>query len=345
MVIVNNPGDWKYIYTPLKHPPWDGLSIADLVFPFFILAVGVSIPFSLDGKRINGFSGFELILFILRRTFIIFGIGIFLNSFPYFVWEDLRIPGVLQRIALMYFFLGMIHLYVRKLSFQIFLFVSILFGYYYVIVWIPPPDFPSGQKFSYNAHFNYAAFIDRSLLNGHLWKYTKTWDPEGILSTFASLGTGILGLWLHRYWLYNAERIWKYATCFLVAGILFHWIFPVNKSIWTSSFILVTGGLGLLVVFLLGHIPSRVGEVYGSPIIDMGRSALFVFVWTGILSRLLVMEWKGFVPKHVILKNLYLDGDPYIRSFFYSILYLVFVFLSLYLYRYLTKLIRKIVPY
>jgi predicted acyltransferase len=346
MVIVNNPGDWKYIYSPLKHPAWNGVSIADLVFPFFIIAVGMSIPFAMHKKQVNEEkSNLQILNFVLKRFFILFLLGLFLNAFPFFEWEGLRIPGVLQRIALVYLFCSMIFLFIKPTVWQAFLFVLVLVGYYILIVRIPPPDWNGEGSFVYSPVYNWAAYLDRSLLDGHLWKYTKTWDPEGVLSTVPAICNGLIGLWIGCFWIHKKYLLWVMGLLFLIMGIFVAELFPINKSIWSSSFVLVTGGLGLLFFYFLDLLDSWIGESksfhrYFSPIFIMGRHALLVFFLIGIISRLLVLDWNGINLKNIIVDQFFRGFDPYLGSLLYSLFYLGFVYLILNIYNFFLKLIK-----
>ncbi|MCC5816197.1 MAG: DUF5009 domain-containing protein [Leptospira sp.] len=346
MVIVNNPGDWTYIYTPLRHAPWNGFSLADLVFPFFIIAVGVSIPFAMHKKQVNEEkSNLQILFFVFKRFFILFLLGLFLNAFPYFEWEGLRIPGVLQRIALVYLSCSMIFLFLRSPIKQGFLFTVILIGYYILIVRIPPPDWSGDESFVFNSKHNWAAYLDRIIMEGHLWKYTKTWDPEGLLSTLPAIASGLIGIWVGSYWMHKKYFLWVIGLVFLIFGLIAAEFFPINKSIWSSSFVLVTGGLGLLFFYFLNLLDSWIGESksfhrYFSPIFIMGRNALLVFFSTGLISRILILDWKGTTLKKIVVDLFFRGYDPYLGSLIYSFIYLAIIYLILIIYNFFMKLIK-----
>ncbi|RYG21379.1 MAG: DUF1624 domain-containing protein, partial [Chitinophagaceae bacterium] len=190
MILVNNPGSWDYVYAPLRHAEWHGCSPTDLVFPFFLFIVGLSINYALVSvKETTGLS-FSIAFKIIKRTLILFLLGIFIAAFPVFEWNELRIPGVLQRIAIVFFVSSLIFLTLSK-QVQVVLTIVILIGYWAVMTFIPVPN---GEVNNLAPGKNIAAWVDNYLLNGHLWSFTKTWDPEGVLSTLPALASVMIGI-------------------------------------------------------------------------------------------------------------------------------------------------------
>lgn len=251
MILINSPGKDK-AYSLFFHSPWDGCTAADLVFPFFIFIMGVSLVFSLSRQMQQGAAFKGLIITIGRRTALIFLVGLFLNAFPHhFSLETIRIPGVLQRIALCYFFGALLFLGTRP-STQALLAALILLGYWLSLTLIPVPGFGAGQL---TPKGNLAAWLDRLLfLPQHL--YRPSHDPEGLLSTFPALATTLLGT-LTGSWLLSRFNHRKKILGLCLAGLLalsagWFWglWFPINKALWTSSFVLWTGGWALLVFAL-----------------------------------------------------------------------------------------------
>lgn len=244
MILVNSPGN-NTAYAWLEHSTWDGCTLADLVFPFFIFIIGVSCVLSLSKARERGLSTQQLLPKIIKRSILIFLIGLFLNAFPYhFDWASIRIVGVLQRIALCYFFTAWLFLKTSVRA-QAFIIMAILIGYWFVLTLFSAPH--------YGVENNVAAYVDR-LFFGPAHLYLKTSDPEGILSTLPALATALIGNLTGVWLLANTSKQHKLAGMIaagsLVLGIGFIWglWLPINKALWTSSYVLWTGGLALLLL-------------------------------------------------------------------------------------------------
>jgi predicted acyltransferase len=246
MILVNSPGN-ETAYAPLDHAPWNGLTPTDLVFPFFVFIVGISLVLSLTRRLEAGEERAALSAQVLKRALIIFGLGLLLNGFPYYHLNTIRIPGVLQRIAICYFF-GALFFIWTNISIQIGAIVILLFGYVWIMTHLQVPGFAAGDL---TKEGNFAAYIDRAVFGAHL--YRPVYDPEGILSTLPAIATGLLGN-LTGYWLRGSGAPKRKLTGCLQAGFVFllagwKWgqYFPINKALWTSSYVLVTAGLALLI--------------------------------------------------------------------------------------------------
>src|SRR5687767_9495347 len=247
MVLVNNPGSWANIYWPLGHAQWHGWTPTDLVFPFFLFIVGVAIPLAL-GKRVE--RGDELkpiVLKIIFRTVIIFLLGMFLAGFPYFELSTIRIPGVLQRIAVCYFFTSIIFLK-TKVRTQIIITIALLLIYWLLMTRMHAPGFATGDL---SKEGSLASFIDRTIFGPHIWRQGKVYDPEGILSTIPAIATTLFGV-LTGQWLRTNKTPYEKVAGLFVAGaccVVIGWcwnpFFPINKALWTSSYVFFTGGLAL----------------------------------------------------------------------------------------------------
>src|SRR5712664_256104 len=189
MVLVNNPGTWVAVYAPLTHTRWHGLTPTDVIFPFFLFIVGVAIPLSppTAGR-------------VLRRAAVIFALGIVLNGLPGFDWATIRIPGVLQRIAVCYLVAGVLFL-VTGWRTHAFVAAGLLLGYWVVMTAVPVPGYGAGDL---GKAGNLAAYLDRALLGSHLWQAAKVYDPEGILSTAPAVATALLGV-LAGHWLRGGQ--------------------------------------------------------------------------------------------------------------------------------------------
>ncbi len=294
MITVNTPGSWSHIYAPLRHAAWHGCTPTDLVFPFFLFVVGVSMFFSFSkyGNTLNH----DSLLRIGKRTLLIFLIGLFLNSFPQWVkdFSHLRIMGVLQRIALVYGFASLIVLSAPK-KWLPFIGGSILFLYWGIIYF-----FGTGDPYSLegNATIPFDTFF---LTENHLYKgFGIPFDPEGLLSTLPAIVTAILG--------YMAGSLIKQSNktdvprklilwggIGVVAGLIWGQFFPINKPIWTSSYVLYTGGLASAFLgILVWIIDLKNYTKWTSFFVVFGMNPLFIFalsgVWAITLSRIIKFE-------------------------------------------------------
>jgi predicted acyltransferase len=293
MVLVNNPGDWGHIYAPLEHASWNGWTPTDLIFPFFLFIVGVSITFALDRARSGelGAGQKSIIWKIVRRSATLFLLGFFLNFFPKFDITTVRILGVLQRIALVYLVCSIIFLKTTPRQ-QIYLFAGLLVGYWLLMTVVPVPGVGYANL---EPTTNLAAWIDRTILTpAHVYKPAKVWDPEGILSTLPAIGTGIIGM-LTGTWLRNsrpvAEKIaWLFAAGCLVTlgGLIWDGFFPINKALWTSSYVLLAGGLAMLGLALCYWLIDVQNYRWGVlPFVAFGVNAITVFFLSGMIPRIM----------------------------------------------------------
>lgn len=243
MILVNSPGNEKP-YVWLDHSEWNGSTLADFVFPFFIFIVGVSLAFTLTKARSKNITFKQLFPKIVKRSVILFLIGLLLNAFPYhFDFETIRVFGVLQRIAICYFIAALLFL-TTTISTQAMIMMGLMIGYWLLMVM-----FPGGYDLTPEG--NFAAYLDRQLFSSaHL--YGKVFDPEGLLSTLPSIATTLLGnltgAWLLSTHTHQIKLVGMTVTGFLalLAGWVWGFWFPINKALWTSSYVLWTGGFALL---------------------------------------------------------------------------------------------------
>lgn len=295
MITVNNPGTWEHVYAPLRHAPWNGCTPTDLIFPFFLFIVGVSIHFAYRDKQPAGLTRKTLVK-ILRRSVIIFALGILLAWFtvPLQNMLDmdrlaaLRIPGVLQRISIVFFGCALLYLstgWVTQLRIGAFLLLS----YSLLMTLVPVPGFGAANL---EPGTNLAAWSDRLLFDGHLWSQSKTWDPEGVLSTLPALVTGILGMLagqLMDRFENPSERVsWMFffGMVLILAGLAWDMSFPINKSLWTSSYVLYTGGWALQALAASHWIIDVKGrQSWIKPFLYFGMNAIFAFVASGLLAK------------------------------------------------------------
>jgi len=287
MILVNNPGDWGHIFAPLEHAPWNGLTPTDLIFPFFLFIVGISIVFAYNKRLEAGVKASSMYQKIIFRSLKIFAVGIFLALYPQFNFEELRIAGVLQRIAIVFLVCSILFLN-TKWKTQAIIGTVILIVYWLAMTLIPTPGF---DKVMFEPGANLAAYIDSIVLPGSMWN--KTWDPEGVLSTFPAIVTGITGLLTGKILISKLEIdrkiVWLFIGGFILfcVGIVWSWIFPLNKNLWTSSYVLVTSGLGALTlatcIFFIDVLKYSKIVQFG---IVYGTNAITVYVLAGLLSPL-----------------------------------------------------------
>jgi predicted acyltransferase len=290
MVLVNNPGTWENIYWPLQHATWHGWTPTDLVFPFFLFIVGVAITLAFKSRLEAGRSMRDLYLKVVKRTLIIFGIGLFLSAFPYFNFSVLRIPGVLQRIAVCYFF-GSIIFFNTKVRTQVAITIALLFIYWFLLEFIAAPGFAAGDL---SKEGSLPSFIDRVVFGKHVWAQAKVYDPEGLMSTIPALATTLIGV-LTGHWLRTKKSPHEKIAGLFVAGAIcvalgWAWnsFFPINKALWTSSYVLFTGGLALQFLALCYWTIDINGyRRWAKPFEIFGVNAIALYVGAGLMAELL----------------------------------------------------------
>ncbi|MDQ1164701.1 acyltransferase family protein [Flavobacterium sp. SORGH_AS_0622] len=343
MTLVNNPGSWSYVYPILDHAKWNGCTLADLVFPFFIFIVGIAVPLAMPVKKDNA----ENITKVITRSLRIFCLGLFLSYFysihfmglqpgitllcirlfftflvgyaligdfnpktknilaviifviliglAYSGHENfakIRLLGVLQRIGIVYFFVSFIYLK-TSIKTQAILSVSILLGYWALMTLVPVPGigYPNLEVGT-----NLASWLDSVLLENHMYIETKTWDPEGLLSTLPVIGNGLIGLLVGQLLIQPMPKIKVnkimagISLALILLGLLWSLAFPINKSIWTSSYVLFTAGLALLLLSLIYYIIDVRGyKKWTTFLLTWGVNPMIVFFVSGILPRALTM--------------------------------------------------------
>jgi len=316
MILVNHPGRSDTLYGPLKHAEWFGWTAADLIFPFFLFIVGITTDLSLTSRREQGHKTNALVGSILRRGVLITSVGLLLTGFPYhefyitlpggIVFDsrtahlDLahwRFTGVLQRIGLCYTFGALLTLR-TTIKQQVAIVAALLLGYWFAMTLVPVPGLDVPNLAIPEASL--AAWLDRGIFgNQHLWKGSQTWDPEGLLSTIPAIGTTILGV-LAGSWLRSAralgERIRGLAgagVLLVIAGLIWNEVFPISKNIWTSSYVLFTGGgAALTLAACLWIIDVRGIKKWAGPFVIYGVNPLFAYVVSSFFARLIYTLFK-----------------------------------------------------
>ena len=292
MILVNNAGDWSKTFAPLLHAPWHGWTVTDLIFPFFLFIVGVAIPFGLNAGEPAG-----LHAKILRRTAILFGLGLFLNWFPFYTvaWERARVPGVLQRIAIVYLVAALSYLHLGRRA-RTALSV-VLMGGYWIAMRLGGDLTPEG---------NLAFRLDHAVLGAHTWRYAPgPGDPEGILSTVPAIVSALAGVFTGE-WLRAAAAPGRKVRALLTFGVLAtvaglglsHW-FPINKNLWSPSYVVFTTGAALLCLSVpYVAVDLRPGETsarWAHPLVVFGRNSILAFAGSSLLARLLLVIKVGDV--------------------------------------------------
>ncbi len=307
MILVNNPGTWSSIYPPLEHASWHGCTPTDLVFPFFLFIVGVAITYALAKKKAAGEDQKHLILGIARRAGILIFLGLFMAAFPKFDLVNLRFPGVLQRIGLVYFVTSVLFLKVN-LKTLTYIGAAFLIVYWFIMSFIPVPGVGYPNLFPGK---NFAAWFDNLFLAGHMWASTKIWDPEGLLSTFPAFGTTILGIltgeWLRKKMDDGTKiaTLFTYGSLTMLAGYVWSGWFPINKSLWTSSYVLYTAGLAMLFLASIYWIVD-VKKItwWTKPFIVYGMNAIAVFFLSGMVAKSMVLyTWMQADGTEISLKG------------------------------------------
>ena len=353
MIIVNTPGSWSHVYPPLLHAEWHGVTPTDLVFPFFLFIVGVSIALAYANKKAAGNIDSKVYIKIVQRTIKIILLGLFLTIFPEIdleflrtIWdrfrefelESLRIVGVLFRIALVFLACAILYLQTSWRT-QLWIGVGLLVGYWICMSMIP---FGNSVAGTLEPGDNFAAWVDQFITPGKM--YRTTWDPEGLFSTLPAIGTGITGLLVGQVILNQKMEqlhkiIWIFSAGLLVfmAGYMWSYIFPANKHIWTSSYVLWTSGLAAMCLAVSMWIIDVQGYQRWTKLgVVFGMNAITAYVLHGIVWRIFkipisggkgIMElWMEALPSIGIA--------PKLASFGWAVAYMLLIYLfALFLYR------------
>ena len=338
MMLVNNAGNWEKIYWPLEHAEWNGWTPTDLIFPFFLFIVGVSMVYSFANRIKKGDSRSSLLAHSLRRAALIFAIGFFLNGFPHFHLATWRIPGVLQRIAVVYLITSVIVLFAGWRG-RLAALIGCLVGYWAIMRFVPIPGYGVGNL---TPEGNLASWLDRLTMYNHLY-IEHVRDPEGILSTIPAIGTCLLGVFTGEF-LRSARSSGQKVAAMLGSGVLlailgklWGYEFPINKNLWTSSYVLFAGGLALISLGLCYWLIDVKGwKTWGKPFLMMGMNPLALYALASLVAHLSIVipvgddSLKGWIYSHLYVPI----ANPYNASMLYGLTYVVaFLILGWILYR------------
>jgi predicted acyltransferase len=318
MLLVNNPGTWGAIYPPLEHAEWHGWTPTDLIFPFFLFIVGITTHLSLSARRARGDSDSDLVKQILRRGAIIYLLGFLMAAFPFYQWgtieglnnpslwdrivyraEHVRIMGVLARIGIVYIFAALLTLR-TTLKQQVVIVAALLYGYWFAMTLIPVPGHGIGALMLDNPSETLAAYLDRLILTkNHIWTGSVTYGPEGPFSTIPAIGTAMLGVMAGRWIKQPRPLIERIAGLFavgclaMVVGLMWNWSFPINKNLWTSSYVVFTAGMGCAALATIMWLTDEHNiKWWTKPFVIYGVNPIVAFVGSGVLARIIYTLWK-----------------------------------------------------
>jgi len=338
MILADYPGSWDYMFSWREHAHWIGCTWIDLIFPLFLFLMGFVYPISIQNK-LAIMPQKKLLLKIFKRTFLLFFFGILVNYFSLENLTDLtslRLLGVLQRIAVIYFFSSLIFLFFNR-KMQILISTAILIFYWGILKLIPVPEFGLSDLNIYPETItNLTVWVDKAILGNHVFQWTKPWDPEGILSTFPSLVNTTSGMIIGSYFFYGKNKIETkllnivcLAMIFLSVSYLWGFHFPIIKKIWTSSFSLFTIGWSYLLFVFFFWIYDYYKYNYLLNFFSVfGKNAILIFVSFGIIDAVFY-KINGFIPDTHHLKGSLFHifnflNTPYFSSLLYTLL-LIFI--------------------
>lgn len=338
MTIVNNPGSWSYVYPPLEHAKWNGWTPTDLVFPFFVFIMGTAIPFAFARRFEAEGSRKRIYSKIIRRTVVLIVLGLVLNGFPSFDFHTIRVMGVLQRLALCYFFASILFLNFNTKT-QAYFGIGLLALYWILMKLVPVPGYGAGVLTNTG---NLSAYIDNLLLHGHIWSGSKYWDPEGPLSTIPAIATCLSGVLTGEFLRskksdYERTTLMYFAGCIgLLLGVILDVWFPINKNLWSPSYVVFTSGMALIFLascYFIADIKkfSRLSK----PFVVFGMNALALYflseLFAIVLDMIHVSSSGAVIPLQDYIYSTFcaswagnLNG-----SLFFALLFLAFWYLIL----------------
>jgi predicted acyltransferase len=284
MLLVNNAGS-EPVYRQLDHAPWSGWTFTDTIFPFFLWIVGVAITLSFAKRVEQGADRKQLLWHTLRRALVIYLLGLFTAGFPYFHLATIRVVGVLPRIAICYLVASCLFLFTNWRG-QLVAVAGLYLTYWLLMTLYPVPGLGAGHM---ERGTNFAAYVDSHFLTGHMWAQTKTWDPEGLVSTLPAIGTTLLGIMAGHMLRMKDKVTWLVVSgvILIAAGELLSMWMPINKSLWTVPYSLLMAGLATLEFLVLYWVVDvKKWRKWATPFLIFGSNAIAVFVLSGIIGRL-----------------------------------------------------------
>ena len=339
MILVNNPGDGTNVYAPLSHAEWNGWTPTDVVFPSFLWIVGVAMTLSLGRRLAAGVPRAKLFAQAFRRAAILYVLGLVLYAYPAFDPSTQRLLGVLQRIGICFLIATAIYLTTRVRG-QILLIVGLLSGYWLLMTLVPVPGYGHGRL---DVEGNLAHYIDSIVLGSHNYRWTKTWDPEGIISTLPAIATALLGIMaghVLRLGRTLAERTtWFFCigNVLIAAGLIANTWLPINKKLWTSSFSLFMAWLDFVVFAMFLWLVDGLGyKRVVKPLVIMGMNAIVVYMASELLDEVLdAIRWQA--GGHVITLHTWIQNtlfaplaSPANASLLFAIAYTLLMYLLAY---------------
>ena len=328
MIIVNTPGSWDYVYAPLLHADWNGLTPTDYIFPNFLFIVGVSIVLSLN-NRVNKLNRNQVLKKIIWRAFKIYLVGVFLWIFPDFDLTSIRWVGVLQRISFVFLFCGLIYLFIDKKLFIYISFITLIL-YWFIMLYIPVPGIGAPDLTS--PELNLAHYIDSKFLPGVMWQ--DTWDPEGILTTIPSIITGVFGLVAGSILASNKDikskiiKLFSLGFLLVFIGDFFSWSFPVNKNLWSTSYTFLMAGMSFMLIAVFtylidvnGYKKFKMSQVFGT-------NSIFTYILSGTLTSIFYSDrFIGVELNSVFVDTLIgLGIFPKLTSLLYAIIFVLIIY-------------------
>jgi predicted acyltransferase len=376
MLLVNDPGTWSAIFPPLEHAAWDGWTPTDLIFPFFLFIVGITTYLSMSARRARGDEDPALVKQILRRGIIIYLLGFAMAMFPFYQWgtidalpnangwdriifriEHVRILGVLPRIGIVYICAGLLTLK-TTLKQQVIIIATVLLGYWFAMTLIPVPgENAIGAVLLHTKDRNLAAYLDRLILGtNHTWIGSVTFDPEGPMSTIPAIATAMLGVIAGR-WLALKEKpllervsgLFAVGSIAMVLGLMWNWSFPINKNLWTSSYVIFTAGMACVALATtMWIVDYRNVKWWTKPFVVFGVNPIVAYVGSGVMARLIYTLWhvnyagKPTAFQDAIYQSVFLPWlPPRVASLAFAITFVLFWYgILLILYR--RKIILKV---
>jgi predicted acyltransferase len=304
MILVTDPGTYSAVYWPLLHAGWDGVTPTDMIFPSFLVISGVAMTLSFGSRIVGGETRGQLLLHAFQRSCILFLLGLLINGFPEYHLQTIRIPGILQRIAICYFAGSVLYLglggtlrRVRRSAAIAGTIVILLAGYWALLKLVPVPGFGAGRLDSYGS---LPAYVDRSVLSiAHLWPWGLTpghgvtFDPEGLLSTLPAFATFLIGVLAGEWLATDRLRIQKFSwlatagLALVCMGLALNPLLPLNKKIWTSTFAVFSGGVALVLFSVLYFVLDvKRWRAWVAPALVLGTNAIFAFALSSVITTL-----------------------------------------------------------